>query len=289
MRLHCRYSGTVALSLIFLLSILTAAVAGQSPFNVETISIRVYRDGLVHVEQVLSVDELLPQIELPLLSSSVENLLILDENQLAVDYQLDAENLTVFTLGVASITIEYDTVALTNKKAEVWTLILNNPYALTVFLPRNSTVVYLSQMPTAINTTGEELSLILSQGPWEISYVVPVQQEEDGLWSSIPIEYLIAVVAGISLILLITLMLVFRKPKVNVKKILSRHPALKKEDVAVIEFLAEKDGKAFEAEIRLRFPDMPRTSLWRLVRRLERLEIVEIKRIGLENQVQIKK
>ncbi len=62
-----------------------------------------------------------------------------------------------------------------------------------------------------------------------------------------------------------------------------------KEDIAVIEFLAEKDGKAFEAEIRERFPDMPRTSLWRLVRRLEGLELVEIKRIGLENQVQLKK
>ena len=64
---------------------------------------------------------------------------------------------------------------------------------------------------------------------------------------------------------------------------------LVKEDIAVIEFLAEKDGKAFEAEIRERFPDMPRTSLWRLVRRLEGLELVEIKRIGLENQVQLKK
>jgi uncharacterized membrane protein len=64
---------------------------------------------------------------------------------------------------------------------------------------------------------------------------------------------------------------------------------LKKEDREVIEFLAEKDGKAFEAEIRERFPDMPRTSLWRLVRRLERLEIVEIKKIGLENQVALKK
>lgn len=289
MKLNCRHSGTVALYLILLLSILTAGAAGQNPFSVESITIKVYKDGLVHVEQVLTVDELLPKIELPLLSSSVENLLILDQNQLAIDYQLDAENLTVFTLGVASVTIEYDTVTLTNKEAEVWTLILNNPYDLTVSLPRNSTVVYLSQMPTAINTTGEELSLILSQGPWEISYVVPVQQEEDGLWSSIPIEYLIAVVAGISLIFIIALLLVLRKRRVNIKKILSRHPGLKKEDVAVIEFLAEKDGKAFEAEIRLRFPDMPRTSLWRLVRRLERLEIVEIKRIGLENQVLLKK
>ena len=62
-----------------------------------------------------------------------------------------------------------------------------------------------------------------------------------------------------------------------------------KEDRAVLEFLAEKDGKVFEAEIRERFPDMPRTSFWRLIKRLEKLEIVEVKKIGLENQVILKK
>ena len=80
-----------------------------------------------------------------------------------------------------------------------------------------------------------------------------------------------------------------RRKGPNVDKILKTNPQLKQEDREVIKFLAEKDGKAFEAEIREQFPDMPRTSLWRLVRRLERLEIVEVKRIGLENQVQLKK
>jgi uncharacterized membrane protein len=52
--------------------------------------------------------------------------------------------------------------------------------------------------------------------------------------------------------------------------------------------VAEKEGKAFEAEIRERFLDIPRTSLWRLVRRLEKLEIVQVKKIGLENRVELK-
>jgi hypothetical protein len=38
-----------------------------------------------------------------------------------------------------------------------------------------------------------------------------------------------------------------------------------------------------------RYFDVPRTSLWRLVRQLEGLELVEIKRIGLENEVHLKK
>jgi uncharacterized membrane protein len=70
---------------------------------------------------------------------------------------------------------------------------------------------------------------------------------------------------------------------------MNQNPGLQSEDVAVIEFLAQQNGKAFEAEIRQKFPEMPRTTLWRLVKRLEGLEIVEVKKIGLENQVQLKK
>ena len=80
-----------------------------------------------------------------------------------------------------------------------------------------------------------------------------------------------------------------RRRQPSVARILKDNPQLMDEDKEVLAFLVEKNGKAFEAEIRERFPDMPRTSLWRLVRRLERLEIVEIKKIGLENQVQLKK
>jgi uncharacterized membrane protein len=196
-------------------------------------------------------------------------------------------------LGDDRVLIEYDTIALTKKEAEVWTLIANSSYNLTVFLPQNSTVIYLSQMPTAIDTSGTSITLSLHPSYWEISYVLPLLPD-DGIedngapWTTIPIEYLIAAIAVVIAVLLSALLIVRRRRGPNVDKILKANPQLKKEDKDVIEFLAEKGGKAFEAEIRERFPEMPRTSLWRLVRRLERLEIVEVKRIGLENQVQLK-
>ncbi len=281
----------IVLLALFLFSILGSAEA-ESQFEVETMEVKVYRDGLTHVIQTLTVDDLLPVIDLPLLSSSVENLIALDENQLAVDYQQNATNLTVFTLGASQISVEYDTVALTNKEADVWTLILNHPYNLTVFLPENSTIVYLNQVPTTIVAAGIEVSLSLYPGQWELSYIVPLLLEDpnkDTSSARIPVEYLIAISIVAVAAVLIAIFVARRNKTINIKKILSRHPGLVKEDIAVIEFLVEKDGKAFEAEIRERFPDMPRTSLWRLVRRLEGLELVEIKRIGLENQVQLKK
>jgi len=286
--------GSIALLTLFIIISLfppfKTNVAAEFEFDVESMTLKVYRDGLTHIAQALIIDELLPEVTLPLLSSAVENLIILDENQLAVDYQQNDANLTVFTLGASRVSVEYDTIALTNKKAEVWTLILNNPYNLTVLLPKNSTIVYLNQVPATIDTPGDELSLTLYPGQWELSYIVPLQQEDQngGAWE-IPIQYLIAAVVVSVTVVFAVLFLVMRKRKVNIRKILNKHPDLMKEDRAVIEFLAEKEGKAFEAEIRQRFPDMPRTSLWRLIRRLESLEIVEIKRIGLENQVQLKK
>jgi uncharacterized membrane protein len=280
--------------IIIIVSFVTATAAGEVRLEVEDMNLTVYRDGLVHVTQTLNVNELYPEISLTLLSSSIENVVVLDENQLAVDYEINGGNLTVFTLGAEHVSVEYDTIALTRKEAEVWTLIADNPYNLTVFLPQNSTVIYLSAMPTAIDTSGTGIALSLYPSQWEISYVLPLLPEDElngdeGPLSSIPVEYLIAAIVAAAAVVLSALIVVRRRRGPNVDKILKANPQLKKEDKEVIQFLAEKDGKAFEAEIRERFPGMPRTSLWRLVRRLEKLEIVEVKRIGLENQVQLKK
>jgi uncharacterized membrane protein len=286
---------SVVIAILTLFSFTTATtVAAQSLFEVEFIDFIVYRDGLVHITQASIVDELAPEVTLPLLSPSIENLIVLDENQLAVDYEINGGNLTIFTLGATRVLVEYDTIALTKKEAEVWTLVATNPYNLTVFLPQNATVIYLSKMPTAIDTSGTGIKLSLYPGQWEISYVLPVLPEDETTdngapWTTTPIEYLIAAIVAVTAVVLSAILIVRRRRGPNVEKILKAHPELKKEDREVIEFLAEKDGKAFEAEIRERFPDMPRTSLWRLVRRLERLEIVEIKKIGLENQVALKK
>ncbi|MGB9960592.1 MAG: helix-turn-helix transcriptional regulator [Candidatus Bathyarchaeales archaeon] len=290
MKRHARWAETTTFFVIVLLLILNFTVSTGNVFNVEAMTLKVYKDGVVHVTQSLVVDEFSPKIALTLISSSVENLVILDENHTVVDYQLNNGTLTVFTLGATRVFVEYDTVALTKKDAEVWTLEFDSPYSLIVFLPQNSTVVYLNNVPNAINTTGKELSLSLSPGHWEISYVVPLQPGERGEvrpQTAIPVEYLLVITLLVSTIIIALVFM--RKRRINVKKILRRNPNLRKEEIAVIEFIAKNGGKAFEAEIRKHFPDMPRTSLWRLVRRLEKLEIVEVKRIGLENQVQLKK
>lgn len=284
----------VALMLITLFVVTITIAAGQDQFKVEDVKLTIYRDGLVHVTQTLVVDELAPEITLPLLSSSIENIIILDENQTLVDYEVNGDEMTILTLGAKYISIEYDTLALTRKEAEVWTLVVDTLYNLTIYLPQNATLIYLSEMPTAIDISGTRIAVSLHPSRWEISYVLPVLPEDENesknaSSTAIQLEYLIVAIIAVTAAVLSTGLIIIRRRGHNVEKILKANPQLKQEDKEVIEFLAEKGGKAFEAEIRERFPDMPRTSLWRLVRRLERLEIVEIKRIGLENQVELKK
>ena len=294
MKIYDQKSIFAVIAVIALSLFAIVTVAAQSLFTVESVNLTVYRDGLVHVTQTLIVDELAPEINLPLLSSSIENVLILDENQMAVDYEKREDNATIFTLGAERVSVEYDTIALTRKEAEVWTLVADNPFNLSVFLPQNSTLIYLNMMPTAIDTSGTTIKLSLYPGQWEISYILPLVSEDEtggngALGPTIPIDYLVTAIVAVVAVIISVILIIKRRRSPNVKKTVKAYPQLKKEDKEVIEFLAEKGGHAFEAEIRERFPDMPRTSLWRLVRRLERLEIVEVKKIGLENQVQLKK
>jgi len=75
---------------------------------------------------------------------------------------------------------------------------------------------------------------------------------------------------------------------VDLDRIFIEFDNLRLEDREVLKFLAETNGEAFATEIRDRF-DMPRSSAWRLIRRLTSLQIVEEAKIGNQSLVRIKK
>lgn len=73
----------------------------------------------------------------------------------------------------------------------------------------------------------------------------------------------------------------------RVERIVLEHPDLREEDQKVLYFLADKDGAAFEGEIRTKFL-LPKTSLWRLVKRLERLELIEVTKMAGQNLLRLR-
>lgn len=395
MKSDARHTIFICFTIVFILLSATVTSAEESEFQVESTELQIYRDGMVRVTQTLFANETLATVTLSLLNSSVDNFVVLDQNQDVLDYEVEGSNLTVFTLGSTSVSLQYDTDALTKKVFEVWSLIVETPYNLTVQMPEGSTVVYLSETPTSIDMEGNRLALFPSQ--WEISYIVPLTPpadfqisdfivtplevkageevtvsvkvtnvggqtgsitvpliinqttqdtrtvllekdasttaefsfikqtpgtyniEVDGLTreltvteatsngdntngdnsngdttnggnssNSFPLEYLAAALVAVAAIIVVAFFFV-RKRGVNLEKIFKENPQLNTEEREVIQFVADNNGICFESQIREQFPDIPRTSLWRLVKRLEKLEIVKVKKIGLENQVELKK
>jgi uncharacterized membrane protein len=370
----------VGFVIFFLLCSATITVA-EEEFQFGSTNLQVYRDGLVRVTQTLTVNEIVPEITLSLLDTSCDNFIVLDENQTVLDYEVKEKNLSIYTLGTKSVSLQYDTQSLTSKDAEVWTLLADIQNNLTVQLPEDSTIVFLSELPAAILTEANQIILSLFPNQWEISYIFPLipspnfqisnleitpteaeigeeitisvriinVSEQTGSYTlqllldqtieetktvtlekgstttikfkiirqkpgtyiieigdlvgqvivseassnglnadQIPIEYIIAVLAVMAVIFFSAAFFLIRRRGYNIEKITKMHSRLNKEEKDVIQFLADNKGKAFESQIRNRFPEIPRTSLWRLVKRLEKLEIITVKKIGLENQVQLK-
>ena len=65
-------------------------------------------------------------------------------------------------------------------------------------------------------------------------------------------------------------------------------PELRQDDKDIVAFISEKGGQVFESELRKKFL-MPRTTMWRAVKRLEREDIVEIEKVDQQNLIKLRK
>ena len=65
-------------------------------------------------------------------------------------------------------------------------------------------------------------------------------------------------------------------------------PELRQDDKDIVAFISEKGGQVFESELRKKFL-MPRTTMWRAVKRLEREDVVEIEKVDQQNLIKLRK
>jgi uncharacterized membrane protein len=65
-------------------------------------------------------------------------------------------------------------------------------------------------------------------------------------------------------------------------------PELRQDDKEMVTFISEKGGQVFESDLRKKFL-LPRTTMWRAVKRLEREGIVEIEKVDQQNLIKLRK
>ena len=71
----------------------------------------------------------------------------------------------------------------------------------------------------------------------------------------------------------------------NIEKVLEM-PDLREDDKDIIKFIHENGGSALESDLRKKFL-LPRTTMWRAVKRLERHSLIEITKKDQQNLLKL--
>ena len=284
----------VMISILFLLITLQSpspTVRSQPHVTPRVLTFTVYSDGYVFVNYHLDVNRTYPIINVTLFSETFDDLLVVDEDELPLDFSQSSNTISVSSLGSEHLRITYFTPDLTSKIGPVWSFTTEIPLNATIELPLHASIINLSGIPYLIDSQDSKVTLIMPVGLVEISYILEKQNFEP------PLDYFSWV--AITLLLIAIGVLAYWQinkrrgrtgdeiQQVNIEKIFQEHRDLRPEDQQALQFLTENHGRAYEAELYEKL-NLPRTSTWRLIKRLEKMEIVDITKSRRQNVVHIR-
>lgn len=283
----------------FLLLLLTAPrfspVLASTPVASETLTLTVYLDGFVLVNHELELNQTYPSVNITLLGEAHEDILVADEKGLPLDYSVVDGKATIYSLNATQIKISYFTPDLTSKTGKYWTLSANVSISTKVIMPEDATIISLNNVPELIESSNGQVSLVMSSGAIEITYIAEHSLHQPT--SNYEILQLIPIISSLTAFGVLALWFIRRKKPLQLKKsasevdlgkLLEKEKYLRPEEVQAIHFLAEKHGTAFEAELYEKL-GLPRTTVWRLLKRLEKMEIVDIQKSRRQNIISIRK
>jgi uncharacterized membrane protein len=78
-----------------------------------------------------------------------------------------------------------------------------------------------------------------------------------------------------------------KKRLIDIERIFREHMDLMPEEKRAVQFLVDNNGEAFEAEL-YDYVKLPRTTTWRLVKRLERMDIIRTSKFRRQNLIRVK-
>lgn len=274
----------------------------------------IYPDGSVHVSNQIDIDPLLPDYELDLFGSSIDNFVAVGDNGFLLSDEIIENKATIDTFGSSNLTIDYDIHDLVSKEGRVWTFSINSPSDYTLLMPTHTVIVGMSVLPNNMELVNDQTILDLKNGTSEINYIfgvsanpiTPIPTPNQSSFDFVTVGIIGGTIATGALIAI--LMIKKKKSKsvpssiqaesisekpietksFDTESIFVLRPEMREDDKEIIKFISENGGKAFESELRKKFLQ-PRTTMWRAVKRLERLGVIEIDKKDMQNLVRLKK
>ena len=289
------------------LIVIALTIPLQTSFSsTRTLDLIIQSDGSTHISSHIDVDS--SNFELSLFGSSIDNFIAIGESGSELSGDIIDDKAIVDTLGSSSITVNYDIHDLISKEGRVWTFSFDSPSNYSLLMPKNSVIVGMSVLPNNMKQIDEQIKLELFSGPAQIDYIFGIIPELTTTKNEYTLDFMtMGLISGLIVTASVTAAILIKKKQSKSSKVyvaelskkqsepesLDTHtifnlrPEMREDDKEIVKFISENGGQVFESDLRKKFLQ-PRTTMWRAVKRLERLGVVEIYKKDLQNKVKLR-
>ncbi|WP_428326115.1 helix-turn-helix transcriptional regulator [Nitrosopumilus sp.] len=271
-----------------------------------TLDLIINSDGSTHISSQIDVDS--SNFELSLFGPSIDNFVAIGEDGTTLPGEIIEDKVMIQTNDYSSITVNYDIHDLISKEGRVWTFSFDSPINYSLLMPENSVIVGMDIIPENMEQLDFQIKLEIPIGPTQIDYIfsTPVETPttpSESSFDSVTIGLIAGLIAAVAIASVIIAKKRQSKPQLQTEviptppkpttdtltpdTIFSLRPDMREDDKEIVKFISENGGEVFESDLRKKFLQ-PRTTMWRAVKRLERLDVVEIYKKDLLNMVKLR-
>jgi len=290
------------------LIVIALTIPMQTSFSsTRTLDLIIQSDGSTHISSHIDVDS--SNFELSLFGSSIDNFIAIGENGSELSGDIIDDKAIVDTLDSSSITVDYDIHDLISKEGRIWTFSFDSPSNYSLLMPENSVIIGMNVLPNnMIKYSNEQIKLELFSGPAQIDYIFGIIPEPTTNQNEYTLDFMTTgLISGLIITASVTAAILIKKKQskssqahivelskkepepesLDTHTIFNLRPEMREDDKEIVTFISENEGQVFESDLRKKFLQ-PRTTMWRAVKRLERLGIVEIYKKDLQNMVKLR-
>ena len=140
-------------------------------------TVDVQSDGVASISYLFPAEATSLQTNITLLGDNIENLFIVNEDGLPLEY-IEGDEIRVHSLGSTLVNLTYLTADLTSKAGIIWSLEVDSPISIVILLPTGATILNLNNIPLEIDTVDDRTQIIMPAGVIEVSYTVNIIDSE---------------------------------------------------------------------------------------------------------------
>jgi len=269
---------------------------GSEAQQVAEILIEIDPNGLPHVTVVVNASEGVNEVQLPVAPLAITLRVVVDGAEAASLFDPETRSL-IFVAeksGVAVVSYVAD-VSISNESVVSFDVETNTSVKLVV--PPGVVLLTPPSDVEGIYASGGNITVVF-RGPQRIVYIAvspPPQTASVPMQTPKPYEatapqpgaqqqnvyYIVVAAAALAIVLVVALLLHSRSRKLSSEE-------LDDIDRAIIKALERRGGSAMQSELQKELA-IPKTTLWRHVRRLERAGILRVEKVGQQNRVVLAK